>query len=121
MKAAAATTLALLLAACGTPDPENLTGEWDGRSSEWGRVVIDGTRGTYTDTYGPPPGTLELSRTAPRTFEGTWKETETHGGTLRFTVSEDGRTAQGTYVTWKSSPRRPGYEGKVYWTRVDNR
>lgn len=110
--------LVLSAAGCGKPDPENLTGEWDGRSSEWGRVVLDGSRGTYTDTYGPPPGAIEFTKTGPRRFEGTWKETETHGGTLRFTVSEDGRTVQGTYVTAKTSPRRPGYEGKIYWTRV---
>lgn len=101
---------------CG-PDPGDLSGDWDGSSSEWGKVQIRGLAGTYTDTYGPPPGTLTLEKSGPREFRGTWKENEKHGGTLSFTVSEDGRTASGTYKTWDTSPRRPGFEGKVHWTR----
>jgi hypothetical protein len=106
----------LLAAGCG-PAADDLTGAWDGSSSEWGKVDLRGTQGTYTDTYGSSPGAISLERTAPRTYQGIWKENEVHGGTLKFTLSEDGRTAAGTYKTWESSPRRPGYEGKVLWKR----
>jgi hypothetical protein len=106
----------VLLSGCGR-DPGDLSGDWDGTSSEWGKVALRGLEGTYTDTYGPPPGKLTLERTGPRAFKGTWQENEKHGGTLAFTVSEDGLTASGTYKVWDTSPRRPGYEGKVHWTR----
>jgi hypothetical protein len=107
---------AAVMTGCG-PSADDLTGAWDGSSSEWGKVDIRGLEGTYTDTYGPPPGTLSLERTGPRAFRGTWKEDARHGGTMTFAVSEDGRTAVGTYKTWESSPRRPGHEGKVLWKR----
>ena len=94
-----------------------MSGTWDGSSSEWGKVVIDGLQGTYTDTYGPPPGKIALEKSGPRSYRGTWKETDEHGGTLTFVLSEDGRGAEGTYTTWDSSPRRPGYNGKVVWRR----
>lgn len=109
--------LCLILAAgCGR-DTDTLTGDWDGSSSEWGKVNFKGLQGTYTDTYGPPPGTLTMERTAPRTYRGTWKENEKHGGTLSFTLSEDGQSATGIYKVWDTSPRRPGHEGKVVWKR----
>jgi hypothetical protein len=102
---------------CAQDDTESLSGPWDGTASEWGQVHLKGNEGTYTDTYGPGPGTLAFRKVGPRAYEGTWKETETHGGTLSFQVSEDGHTIEGKYTTAKTSPRRPGYEGKVLWSR----
>jgi hypothetical protein len=77
-------------------DYSEIAGYWRGEG--WGSVVFQDNHGTYTDTFSGSPGTLEVHRTADRTYEGTWGESARRHGTLQFTVSTDGEHVNGTYL-----------------------
>lgn len=79
-------------------DLSELAGDWTG----WGRVTwaSDGT-GTYTDTYGTGPGTMQLRRSGDRTYEGTWRESAARHGTMVMSLSADGSQLTGT---WSPDP-----------------
>jgi len=105
-----------LYAAESTEDrPVDLSGVWSG--AEWGRVVIENNTGTYTDTYGPRPGTFEFHRTGKRTYHGVWGESEQRHGKMWFTVLEDGQTIYGFYVADDDCKIRPGSQGAYFLTR----
>ena len=95
--------------------PVDLSGVWSGAG--WGRVVIEDDRGTYTDTYGPRPGTFEFHRTGERTYCGTWRESEKRHGKVWFTVLEDLQTIYGFYVADDDCTTRPGSKGAYFLTR----
>jgi len=93
----------------------DLSGVWSGAG--WGRVVIEEDSGTYTDTYGPRPGTFEFYQTGERTYRGTWRESESRHGRMWFTVLEDGQTMYGYYVADDDCKIRPGSKGAYFLTR----
>ena len=95
--------------------PLDLSGVWSGAG--WGRVVIEEDSGTYTDTYGPRPGTFEFYQTGERTYRGTWRESESRHGRMWFTVLEDGQTMYGYYVADDDCKIRPGSKGAYFLTR----
>jgi DNA-binding beta-propeller fold protein YncE len=102
------------------PAQIDLSGKWSGLESgaDWGWVTIQGSRGTYTDTYGPGPGKLEFHRTEHDTYSGTWAESDKRHGTMSFTVSDDGNTITGTYAADEDCEIHPEYKkGVVYWVR----
>ena len=113
-----ATGLALCAAESTEDRPLDLSGVWSGAG--WGRVVIEDDRGTYTDTYGPRPGTFEFHRTGERTYRGTWRESEKRHGKMWFTVLEDGQTLYGLYVADDDCEIRPGSRGAYFLTRGEN-
>jgi hypothetical protein len=90
-----------LLAACGGGDAsDGIDGRWDG-GDDWGEVIIDGLSGTYSDTFGPDPGVIELEQTSETTYEGTWNEQ----GTARFgTMSLEVRSDDVIVGTWTADP-----------------
>ena len=85
---------------------------------DWGRVVFNpnGT-GSYTDTFGTGPGTIAVSRATDRSFAGRWGESEKRFGTLRFTLSPDGRTATGTWTPDPTCTIGDQGEHPLRWTR----
>lgn len=95
---------------------DEVAGEWSG--SDWGRVVFNpnGT-GSYTDTFGTGPGTIAVSRATDRSFAGRWGESEKRFGTLRFTLSPDGRTATGTWTPDPTCTIGDQGEHPLRWTR----
>jgi hypothetical protein len=114
MKTIACALFTLLLGCSALPGGD-LSGEWSGAG--WGKVVISGARGTYTDTYQTGPGTFELRRTGRHTYEGTWGESKKRFGTLSFVTSEDERTIAGIYQADASCAIDPGSTSTFQWSR----
>lgn len=102
------------IAQSAAPQMPEIAGAWHGTG--WGDVVLraDGT-GSYSDTYSSGPGRLQIHRTGPRTYAGTWGESarrhgvvvlvfEAGGGTLRGAWSPDPECSLGTHtgdaLTW---------------------
>lgn len=70
--------LVMAAVACGGDDPSGVEGRWDG-GPDWGDVIINGLEGTYSDTFGPDPGDITLTKVSETEYSGTWGE-----GTDRF-------------------------------------
>ncbi|MEX2317002.1 MAG: protein kinase [Pirellulales bacterium] len=92
--------------------PPEIAGEWTGE--EWGRVVLnkvnDGEyKGTYTDTFGPRPGEIELRWSRlERRFNGTWREGEDRFGEVSIRLAGDEiRGANTTDVRSRINPGTP--------------
>jgi hypothetical protein len=83
-------------AAPDAADYSQLTGNWVG--SDWGQVKIDGRTGTYTDTYSGGFGKLEFTKTGEREYTAIWGESKQRHGTLKATLSEDGRKLTGSWT-----------------------
>ncbi len=93
--------------------PLRVEGRWHG--SDWGNVELKGETGIYDDPTAGELGTLRFARTGPSSFSGFWRETERRGGTLVFTVADDGRI-RGTYRI--DAPDGRGARPKPFtWTR----
>jgi hypothetical protein len=76
-------------------DYADLTGGW---ISDWGGVKLDGRNGTYTDTYGGGIGKLEFSKTGDHEYTATWGESKMRHGTMKVTLSADGKKLTGTWT-----------------------
>jgi hypothetical protein len=94
---------------------QDLSGEWKG--GDWGKVVISGAKGTYTDTYQTGPGTFEFKQTGKNTYAGTWGESKQRFGTFSFKVSDDGKTIVGRYQADPNCAINPGSSDVLRWTR----
>jgi RNA polymerase sigma factor (sigma-70 family) len=95
----------------GEPDrTADLSGRWEGE--DWGRVELKAVKpgtyeGTYTDTFGPGPGTITLAWSADdRRYTGTWAEGKDRFGTI--SVRADGREIRGAFATDPACRLRPG-------------
>lgn len=88
----------------------DLSGRWQGE--EWARVELKAVKpgtyeGTYTDTFGPGPGTISLTWEAfDRRFNGTWAEGKDRFGTI--SVRLDGGEIRGAFTTDPNCKIRPG-------------
>ena len=106
-------------ALCAAEAEENqspdLSGVWAGAG--WGRVVIKGSKGTYTDTYGPGLGTFEFQRAGGRTYRGRWHQSEKRHGKMWFTVLDDGQTIYGLYAADDDCSIAPGARDAYFLTR----
>lgn len=105
--------IAAVLSACQSK-LVSLDGEWEG---DWGKVVIAGNAGTYSDTYGPNPGKLEFAKTGGRAFTGTWAESPKRHGTLDITLSSDGNFITGTWKPAADVTIGTTVGGTLNWTR----
>ncbi len=97
-------------------DATGIDGEWEG--GLWGKVLLEGGRGTYENTLEAGPGKITYRATGERRFAGTWWEDEKYHGTLTLELSEDGRTFKGKWQVDEGCeklwlPNR----GKLRWTR----
>jgi hypothetical protein len=99
-----------------TSDFGAIVGRWNGGG--WGYVVMrsDGT-GSYTDTYKTGPGEMKLEVVGPRTYKGSWGESEQRHGTLEVTVSDDGNSVKGTWEPDPSSTIGTKSGGTITWNR----
>lgn len=122
-----AATSALLLAAAAAashtfqvPPRESgaepgVSGRWDGG---WGEVMLRRERGTYANTWNGTKGTMRFARTGPRAYSGFFKESDAHGGTMQFVVSENGEVIEGSYAVHERAQHRPGFAGTFRWQRL---
>lgn len=106
--------LNLFIVAC-SPKSDALSGEWNG--GDWGTVTIQGKTRAYSNTNGTGPGKMEFKNTRDRTYEGTWGESEKRHGTMRFTISEDGKTIGGNWKADEHCEINPGNQGTILWQR----
>ncbi len=103
--------------------PPDISGTWTGR--EWGEVVLEQTQpghyaGTYTDTFGDNPGTLQLKWSRiERRFNGTWREAEDRFGKISVRLVED--EIRGAWTTNRKSGINPGTPelADLSWVRGD--
>lgn len=109
--------LTLLVVACGGSDePASLDGRWDG-GEDWGEVIINGTEGTYSSTFGAELGTISLTKVSDTEYSGTWNE----GGTVRFgtielTLESNDRVT-GTWTADPASQLSGSSGGPLVWER----
>lgn len=90
--------------------PPDVSGQWT--CEEWGNVILEAKQsgeyaGTYTDTFGDKPGTLQLkwSRIESR-FNGTWQEGADRHGKISVRLV-DGQI-RGAWTTSKDSEINAG-------------
>ena len=102
--------------------PPDISGSWTGDG--WGQVTLKQIKpgkyeGTYTDTYGPEAGTIELkwSRLDQR-FRGTWGEGERRTGKLSVELAKD--VIRGRWEASKQSEINPGSPelSELVWVRT---
>lgn len=109
--------LVAVLAACGGFDePASLDGRWDG-GADSGEVIIDGSDGTYSDTFGADPGEISLTQISDTEFTGEWNE----GGTIRFgtldLVLESNNRVTGEWTADPNSDISGSSGGLLVWER----
>jgi len=93
----------------------DLSGEWTG---DWGHVVIEENKGTYTDTYGTGQGRFKFQLYSDGTYFGVWGESTRRHGAMIFTVTEDGRKITGSWMGSEFSPIAPGNSGGINWRKI---
>ncbi|MHC4512925.1 MAG: hypothetical protein ACYTKC_17205 [Planctomycetota bacterium] len=93
--------------------PPRVEGTW--HSNDWGNVELKAETGSYDKPAAGERGTLRFARTGPKSISGSWRETERRGGTLVFTVADDGRIRG----TWRvDGPDGRGARPRPFtWTR----
>ena len=101
--------------------PPDISGQWTG--AEWGSVILEEKQsgeyaGTYTDTFGGKPGTMQMkwSRLEHR-FNGTWQEGNDRSGKISVRLV-DGQI-RGAWTTSKKSEIGAGTPGlaDLLWVR----
>jgi RNA polymerase sigma factor (sigma-70 family) len=114
-----------LLGGLDVPEPADISGRWQGE--DWGQVELKRIKpgiyeGTYTDTFGPGPGTITLKWSAEdRRFTGAWAEGKDRYGVL--SVRPDGREIRGAFTTDPNCKIRPGKPAlaDLRWVRGDEK
>lgn len=108
--------LAFATGCSGGDDSSSLDGRWDG-GEDWGEVIIDGLTGTYSSTFGPDLGVIELTEVGEGVYEGTWGE----GGTSRFgtiqLTQESGDVVTGEWTADPDSEIPGSSGGLIRWER----
>lgn len=99
---------------------QDLAGDWNGGTGDWGSMTIradaDGYTGTYTGgTTDGKPGTFRFKKSGPETYAGEWWQSDKkHHGPLELEVSRDRRHF---IVSWKSETD-PAYHGLSHWKQI---
>lgn len=102
-------------------EPPDITGDWTGE--EWGQVRLKKSGdaeyvGTYTDTVGKTPGTLEVRWSRiERQFKGKWREGDDRFGKISLRLK--GVELRGSYTTAAESKVNPATpeQSDLTWVR----